>query len=118
MVSGCIFCKLAEENSEDKIYENDNFFSVPDISPSVKGHCIVISKKHFKTILDLPSTLGSELLDCIKKTALIIMKRENATGVNIGNNSFYSAGQIINHIHFHILPRKEGDGLSFSLKKK
>ena len=89
-----------------------------DISPAIKGHSLIISKKHFKTILDMPSTLGAELLDCIKKTSLKLMESEKAEGFNIANNSFDCAGQIVDHFHLHILPRKKNDGMSLNLRKK
>jgi len=107
----CIFCKLAEENNEKIIYENDNFFSVPDINPIAEGHTLVISKKHFKTTLDVPNSLGPELLDCIKNTSLKVMEQTNAEGFNVINNNFSVAGQIVYHAHFHIIPRKKDDGL-------
>ena len=107
----CIFCKIANNNSEKKIYENDNFFSIFDMKPFVNGHSLVISKKHFKTILDMQSSLGSELLDCIKNTSLKLIKEKNADGFNVINNNFESAGQLVNHLHFHIIPRKKDDGL-------
>lgn len=111
----CIFCKIAnEEVPRELIYENDNFFSVPDASPRTKGHSLVISKKHFKTSLDLPSSLGSELLDCIKKTAIKLIKENKAEGFNIVNNNFEAAGQIVHHVHYHIFPRKKGDKLKVS----
>ena len=113
MSEECIFCKMAkEENSSEKvIWGNDNFFSIPDRNPLADGHSLVISKKHFLNILDMPSTLGGELLDCIKNTAIKIMKEKNVDGFNVINNNFESAGQIVNHVHFHIIPRKKGDGL-------
>ena len=107
----CIFCKIGNNSSEKKIYENDNFFSVLDINPKVEGHSLVISKKHFKTILDMQSSLGSERLDCIKNTALKIIKETSAEGFNVINNNFEAAGQLVNHVHFHITPRKKDDGL-------
>ena len=107
----CIFCKIINgEIPENVIYENDNFFSILDISPSVEGHSLVISKKHFDTMLDLPDSLGPELLDCIKKTSMILMKKYNVEGFNVLNNNFEVAGQIVKHVHFHIFPRKKDDG--------
>jgi len=108
----CIFCKLSKKKVLGGIiYENDNFFSIPDVKPISLGHTLVISKNHFETILDLPSTLGQELLDCIKKTSLELTKKYKSEGFNILNNNFESAGQVVKHVHFHILPRKKGDGL-------
>jgi len=126
----CIFCKIAKgvlnghDSSKDdpegpsgepdipieKIYENENFFSVFDIAPQVEGHALVISKKHFETVLDMPNSLGVEFLDCVKNTSLKLMEEFSADGFNIVNNTFECAGQVVNHVHSHILPRKKGDG--------
>ncbi len=111
----CIFCKIARGEIGSKIiYENDNFFSIPDANPIVEGHTLIIPKKHFKTLLDMPSTLAGELFDCIKKTVEKIIKNINAggsVGFNIVNNNFKAAGQVVNHLHFHIIPRRDGDGI-------
>lgn len=108
----CLFCKISiDEIPSKKIYENDGFFSIPDKNPKTEGHSLVISKNHFSNTLELPDTLGSELLDCIKKTTIKIMSKTNSEGFNIINNNFESAGQVINHIHYHIIPRKGDDGL-------
>lgn len=106
----CIFCKIANgEVDVEKIYENDNFISFPDANQKIEGHSLVISKEHFETLLDIPNSLGSELLDCVQKTAEKIMKQEKAEGFNLVSNSFEVAGQFVKHVHFHILPRKKGD---------
>ena len=108
----CIFCKIVSGKilNENIIYENDNFFSILDKDQTIKGHGLIISKKHFETILDMPDSLGSELLECIKKTSLILMKKCNAEGFNLINNNFEVAGQVVRHVHFHIFPRKKEDG--------
>ncbi len=75
----CVFCKIVNvEIDSERIYENDNFFSIPDANPVVDGHSLVISKKHFENSLDLPSSLGPELLDCIKKTATKLIDKTKA----------------------------------------
>jgi len=117
MTEDCIFCKIArgEIKSRKFIYENENFFSMPDANPRIKGHSLVISKKHFATILDLPPILGPELLDCIKKTVSKIMEEEKAEGFHVINNNFSAAKQVVKHIHFHIVPRKKNDELNGKL---
>ena len=108
----CIFCKISgKEIPARKIYENSNWFSIPDKNPKTKGHSLAISKKHFETVLDLNSTLGQELIDCVKGTIMKLMKEEKFDGFNIVNNNFSAAGQIVKHAHFHIIPRRKGDGL-------
>lgn len=112
MENECVFCKIVKgEISTKIIYENDNFFSMLDQNQKHKGHSLVIPKKHFETVLDLPNTLGSELVECIKKTALILMKDYDSTGFNVLSNNFESAEQYVKHVHFHIFPRKEGDNV-------
>ena len=107
----CIFCKIAKEKIPERIFENRNFFSIFDINQKIPGHALSISKKHFENVLEMPTTMGSEFLDCIKNTVLKLMEKYHASGFNIINNTFESAGQIVKHVHFHILPRKEGDGM-------
>lgn len=107
----CIFCKLSlKEIPVKRIYENENFFSILDQNQEISGHALVISKKHFETCLDLPLEIGEDLLDCISKTASTIMEDFGASGFNVLNNNFESAGQEVKHVHFHIFPRKENDG--------
>lgn len=113
----CIFCKIAKGEiplGKDKIHENDNFISFLDINPLSEGHCLVIPKKHFKNILDFPSSLGLELSDILKESIFILVKKTKATGFNILQNNFKDAGQIIEHLHFHIIPRKKGDNLKLN----
>ena len=71
----CIFCKIAGgEIPSEKILETDNFFAIKDIHPKTQGHSIVISKKHYKTLLDMPSSLLGEFLETGKKLALKLLK--------------------------------------------
>lgn len=105
----CVFCKISRgEIPVKKIYENDNFFSIPDANQQIEGHSLIISKKHYETILDTPSTIGSEFLDCVKKTAMKLIKEHKSEGFNLVQNNFETAGQAVKHFHFHILPRKKG----------
>jgi len=107
----CVFCKIAKgEVPCEKIWENENFFSILNINPVLEGHSLIISKKHFRTSLDILDSLGSDFFDCVKKTTLILMEKYDATGFNLVNNNFEDGGQSINHFHFHVLPRKKSDG--------
>lgn len=106
----CIFCKIVKkEIPVDMIYESDNFIVFPDANPQVEGHCLIVPKQHFVNSFDLPSVLGSELLDVFKKVAEIYFKK-GFEGFNLIQNNFSCAGQVVNHFHFHFLPRKKEDG--------
>ena len=113
MEEKCIFCKIAnKEIPSERIYENDNFFSIYDQDQSIKGHALVISKRHFKDSLNFPlspQSISKDFLDCIQETAKKLMEKHNSKGFNVVGNNGKVAGQLIDHFHFHILPRKEGD---------
>lgn len=107
----CIFCKISrDEIKSNRIYENDNFFSIFDVHPKTEGHCLIVSKQHYENILDMPQTLGQEFIEAVKKTVEVLRKKYNFDGFNIVNNNFEAAGQVVNHVHFHILPRRKNDG--------
>lgn len=108
----CIFCKIAKgEIPAEKIKESDNFFAVRDKYPHTEGHSLVIPKKHFVTTLDIPNRLGDELLKLIKDVASDLLDEKYGDGFNILQNNLEVAGQVVMHAHFHIIPRKEGDGV-------
>ncbi len=110
----CIFCKItAKEIPKDFIYENANFVSFLDDNPRVKGHTLIIPKKHYVNSFDLPSSLGVEFLDTIKNVAEIHSKDKDVGGFNLLQNNFPVAGQVVMHFHLHFLPRREGDGFTF-----
>jgi len=108
-MNDCIFCKIARrEIPVEIIYEGDNFIAFPDANPCSKGHTLIIPKKHFVNIIELPAILGNELLDVIKKVAEIRFK-EGAEGFNVIVNNGKEAGQVVMHLHVHVIPRKKGE---------
>jgi histidine triad (HIT) family protein len=102
------------EISVNFIYESDNFLAFPDANPKVEGHTLLIPKDHFVNLMDLPESLGRELLEGIKAVAEMRLK-EGFGGFNIVCNNFSAAGQMVMHSHVHILPRKKNDGFDLVL---
>jgi histidine triad (HIT) family protein len=112
MPEECVFCKIVKgELPCKKVYENDNFLAFLDINPKAEGHTVMISKQHYRTILDLPKSLGMELLDAVKEVSMKLMNEKKGAGFNVIVNNFPAAGQVVDHVHVHIIPRNEGDGL-------
>lgn len=106
----CIFCKIGRgELPSEKIWENSKFLSFKDIHPVGEGHTLIIPKKHFDDFIDLDKEFYEEYLGAIKKTAKILIKKYHAEGFNLVLNNGKVAGQIVNHVHFHLIPRKKGD---------
>jgi histidine triad (HIT) family protein len=108
----CIFCKIVKgEIPSSKVFEDDNFIVILDVKPKSDGHSLVIPKKHYRNLLDMPSTLGNELVSVAKEVALKLVKEKKIEGFNLIMNNESSAGQVVMHAHLHIIPRKTGDGL-------
>jgi histidine triad (HIT) family protein len=105
----CVFCKIASgEIPAQKVYEDDNFIVINDANPVSDGHCMIIPKRHYVTLLDMPSSLGTELLSIAKAQSLRLIKEGKAEGFKLVNNNFDAAGQVVKHFHLHIIPEKTG----------
>ena len=107
----CIFCKIIKkEIPSTKVYEDENTFAFLDINPVSEGHTLVIPKKHFESIFDIEKEELKQLIKAAQHVAQM-RKKQGADGVNIIQNNGKTAGQLVDHIHFHVVPRKKGDGL-------
>ncbi len=111
-MDNCIFCKIINnEIPSTKIYEDKNSLVILDVRPATKygGHCLVMPKKHFELITDLPNNLLNKLSLVIKKMSKALLKY--GEGLNILLNNKKIAGQAISHVHFHLIPRFPNDGV-------
>ena len=115
----CVFCKIARKDMPTEVVlESDRFIAFKDINPAVEGHTLVVPKRHFVTLLDIPSSWGEEMLDFTKKVTDKLMTDYKADGFNLAMNNLEAAGQIVFHAHIHVFPRKEGDGRILDIIKK
>jgi len=111
-MTDCIFCKIIKgEIPCDKIFEDKNTIAFLDINPVNKGHTLVVPKKHFETIFDTPDDVLSNLMKAVKKVSNEVLDGVEADGINLGVNNLRAAGQLVPHVHFHVIPRFNGDGL-------
>lgn len=109
----CIFCRIASgEIPCAKVYEDENVLAFLDLAPVHPGHTLVIPKVHHKDMLEVPAELGSAVFAAVSKVASAVMAATGAAGFNIMQNNGLAAGQTVFHIHWHIIPRFEGDGLA------
>ena len=113
----CIFCKIANgEKPCFEIYEDDLVKVFLDIKPASDGHLLVVTRKHYENIFDVPEELLEKVVRVCKKMALLCKNKLGATGVNILNASGKDAQQSVFHLHFHIVPRNKRDGLGLWLR--
>ncbi|MBD3281583.1 HIT domain-containing protein [Candidatus Uhrbacteria bacterium] len=107
----CLFCKIAAHEVEsDIIYEDDKVIAFLDINPVNHGHTLVVPKKHSEQLLELPDELAEPVIATIKKIMRALMNLPDVEGVNVMQNNYEAAGQVVPHVHFHVIPRKKGDG--------
>jgi len=118
-VKDCIFCKIANgEMKADKVYEDDHCIAFLDINPVNKGHALVIPKKHFETVLDMPEDEGTALARASVKVAKAVKRATGCEGVNLLHNIGKAAGQLVFHAHVHLIPRFSIDTMDFKWGRK
>jgi histidine triad (HIT) family protein len=106
----CLFCAIAAgQVPSKKVYEDSDTVALLDINPRNKGHTLIVTKKHHETIMDVPEEEAADLFKVVRRIAIAAMDAVEADGVNIGQNNGKVAGQVIPHVHFHVIPRFESD---------
>jgi histidine triad (HIT) family protein len=108
----CIFCKIVKGQIPcAKLYEDAQVLAFLDIAPVTPGHALVIPKAHYPDLFALPDELGAALLAAKKRVGRALLRAMGATGLNVQQNNAPSAGQVVFHAHYHLIPRRAGDGL-------
>ena len=116
MNEDCIFCQIVKKKIPSKnIFEDERYLAFLDIFPISNGHTIIVPKKHYRNLEDIPEQELAEVIKIVKKIAVLIHKKLKIDGYNVLQNNFESAGQEINHFHVHIIPRDKNDQ-KFKLK--
>ena len=108
----CLFCKMvAGQIPVAKIYEDEDVLSFLDIGPVSDGHTLVIPKQHFEKLHDCPTELLGRIASRLGKIAGAVTAAMNTDSYNVLCNNGRAAGQLVEHLHFHIIARTNGDGL-------
>ena len=103
----CLFC---DHKQFKLIGENDHSYAIRDKFPVTELHTLIISKKHYTTVFELPSFELASIFDLAKACLETILQQDpSVKGFNFGSNAGQVAGQKIHHVHFHLIPRREGD---------
>ena len=106
----CIFCKIiAGQIPCNKIYEDESVFAFLDIGPVSDGHVLVVPKEHFEKIDQCSGQVIAAMSSCVGKIARAVVSAMDADGYNLLCNNGRAAGQLVDHVHFHIIPRNSGD---------
>ncbi|HDL90641.1 MAG TPA: HIT family protein [Thermodesulforhabdus norvegica] len=110
-MSSCVFCQIVEGKIPSaKLYETDSVLAFLDINPINPGHTLIIPKRHATSIFDVDEEDLKECAVVAAKVARAVRKATGCDGMNVLQNNFRVAGQIIDHFHIHLIPRFENDG--------
>ena len=110
-MTDCVFCKIVKKEIQSNvIYEDDKHLAFLDIGPVNPGHTLVILKKHVSNIFDISEDELKEFIIVVKKICPAVLKGVEAHGLNVSMNNGRASGQLVDHIHFHIIPRFQKDG--------
>lgn len=111
-MNDCIFCKIAAgEIPSATVYEDEDFRAILDIAPAHKGHTIILPKTHAANLLELDESTAAKLLPVAKRIAKALKEELGCDGINLLQNNGAAAGQSVFHLHVHVIPRYEGDGI-------
>ena len=103
----CLFCKIAAgEIPSEKVYENEYVYAFKDIDPQAPFHVIVIPKKHIKSAADITNENSIEVAKIFEAISEIAAKEKLEKGFRVVNNCGSDGGQTVNHMHFHLLARR------------
>jgi histidine triad (HIT) family protein len=103
---GCIFCDIIRGKIKSwKVYQDRHATGFLDINPRNPGHTVVVSNSHHNTIMDLPEGKGGPVFEAVRKISIGIVEGTEADGVSIAQSSGASSGNLIQHFHFHVIPR-------------
>ncbi|WP_341266735.1 HIT family protein [Candidatus Phytoplasma fraxini] len=101
-----VFTKIIQRKIPSYIlYEDDIVIAFLDISQATKGHTLVVTKKEYKTIVEVPIDIFKHLFEIVHKISQTLIKTFNCQGINLINNNGIISGQTIFHYHVHLLPR-------------
>ena len=92
-----------------RIFETKHALAILDAFPTVDGHALLLPKHPCADVMDMPADVAASVLKELPRLARLVKQATGADGVNIVQNSGKSAGQVVFHCHFHVIPRFDGD---------
>ncbi|GBG86490.1 hypothetical protein CBR_g41484 [Chara braunii] len=111
-VYSCVFCDIARgRRRARKLHEDDVCLCFLDKNPLAPGHALIIPKGHFSSLRTTPAEVAAAMCALVPRLSTAILEVTGCDSFNLLVNSGINAGQVVFHMHFHIIPRRKGDGL-------
>jgi len=86
------------------VFEDSNVLAFMDLNPISEGHVLIVSREHWENLYEIPEEMLGKLLAVVKQVAIAVKKTVGADGIRIIQNNGRCAGQVVMHIHFHVVP--------------
>lgn len=114
----CVFCKIVNwETPSQRVYEDDKYITFLDINPINFGHSLIIPREHYQNVEETPGEVLADMIKLAKKIGPAMVSAMKADGYNIKINNGRAAGQEVDHVHMHMIPRLSDDGI-YALTKR
>jgi len=115
MPDDCVFCRIVADEEPAYVVDYDALtVSFLDVNSVAIGHTLVIPRAHERTLTDLNASQTGALFNSVRNVAEGIERALDPDGINAFHSSGAAAGQDVFHVHVHVIPRYENDGISFA----
>lgn len=115
----CIFCKIvAGTIACNRLVETEHALAFLDVNPLAEGHALVIPRQHAGDLRELPGDRLARVIEIVPGLTARILAAVGANAFNLLQNNGREAGQVVRHVHFHIIPRRPEDGLGYRWNAK
>jgi histidine triad (HIT) family protein len=107
LMSECVFCQITlKEAPASVVYEDEQVVAFLSNHPVNVGHTLVAPKKHYENIYEIPEEEAAYLFRIVKKIAHAVKTATGVEGIRILQNNGEAAGQVVFHLHVHVIPMK------------
>ncbi len=112
-MSECVFCQIIQKQlPASVVYEDEQVIAFLSNRPVNEGHTLVLPKKHYENLYEISEAEAAFLFSVVKRVAHAVRDAMGAEGIRVVQNNGRAAGQVIFHLHVHIIPMMPNEGFS------
>ncbi|MGD2066463.1 MAG: HIT family protein [Candidatus Bathyarchaeota archaeon] len=112
MGEGCPFCSItAGKTPASVVYEDEDVVAFMDLNPVDLGHTLIVPREHWENIYEIPEEKLARLIALVKRISVAVKKTVDADGIKVIQLNGKAAGQVVFHLHFHIIPASFKTGI-------
>ena len=112
MTENCPFCRIALGKAAASIvYEDEDVLAFMDLNPVNVGHTLVVPRRHWENIYEVPEETLTKLIAVVKRLCVAVKKTVDADGIKVIQLNGKAAGQVVFHLHFHVIPASSKSGV-------